>query len=263
LKYRGDPTAWKASIAFLQERMELEKTRVLDIGFGSGGFSLALAQHAHKVVNFDIRLNETRNFRNVVDQDNIDNILVSRADANNMPYRERSFDLVVLNGVLEYTANGQEGAPREVHVNVLKNVRNILRPGGWLYLGIENRYYLKFLLGFKAHEDMRFATVLPRGLANFLSKTFNNREFRNYVYSYNEYSGLLGDAGFDHIEFYTALPSYKLPEYILPIDDKEEIKQKIQETNAKAVYRYASYILAHSNYLYKKIGPDFVILCRA
>jgi len=179
-----------------------------------------------------------------------------------MPYKERSFDLVVLNGVLEYTANGQEGAPRDVHVNVLKNVRKILRPGGWLYLGIENRYYLKFILGFKAHEDMRFATVLPRGLANLFSKTFNNREFRNYVYSYNEYSGLLGDAGFDHIEFYTALPSYKLPEYILPIDDKENIKQKIQETNAKAVYRYASYLLAHSNYLYKKIGPDFIILCR-
>ena len=96
MKCRGDPTAWKASIAFLQERMELEKSQVLDIGFGSGGFSLALGQHAQKVVNFDIRLNETRNFRSVVDRDNIDNILVSRADANNMPYRERSFDLVVL-----------------------------------------------------------------------------------------------------------------------------------------------------------------------
>jgi len=190
LKYRGDPTAWKASIEFLQERMDLEKTRVLDIGYGSGGFSLALAQHAHNVVNFDLRLNETRKFRKVIDQDNIENILTSRADANKMPYKERSFDLVVLNGVLEYTANGQPGDPRDVHVNVLKNVRKLLRPGGLLYLGIENRYYLKFLLGFKAHEDMRFATVLPRGLANTLSKTFSNKEFRNYVYSYNEYSDI-------------------------------------------------------------------------
>ena len=263
MKYRGDPTAWKASIAFLQERMDLEKSQVLDIGFGSGGFSLALAQHAHKVVNFDIRLNETRNFRSVIDQDKIDNILVSRADANNMPYKEKSFDLVVLNGVLEYTANGQEGDPRQVHVNVLKYVRKMLRPGGLLYLGIENRYYLKFLLGFRAHEDLRFATVLPRGIANYLSKTLTNREYRNYVYSYSEYSDLIGDAGFEHTEFYTALPSYKLPEYILPIDDKEDIKHKIQATNAKAVYRYASYLLAHSNYMYKKIGPDFVILCKA
>lgn len=243
--------------------MDLENTEVLDIGFGSGGFSLALAQHVPSVVNFDLRLNETTKFQKVVDKEDIVNILISRADANNMPYREKSFDLVVLNGVLEYTANGQEGDPREVHVKVLKYVRKLLRPGGLLYLGIENRYYLKFLLGFKAHEDMRFATVLPRRLANFLSKTVANKEFRNYVYSYNEYSDLLGDAGFDHLEFYTALPSYKLPEHILPIDDKEDIKRKIQEINAKAVYRYASYVLAHSNYLYKKIGPDFVILCRA
>ena len=170
--------------------MDLDKLLVLDIGFGSGGLSLAIAQNAEKVVNFDLMSKHIKDFYNRIEQDDIENILVSHSDANNMPYKEALFDLVVINGVLEYTANGQDGDPRDIHINVLKSAKKLLKSGGWLYLGIENRYYLKFLLGAKAHEEMRFATVLPRGLSNSLSKMLYKEEFKNYVYSYNEYWSL-------------------------------------------------------------------------
>lgn len=260
--YRATPDAWEAAIGFIREQMDLENVKVLDVGLGTGGFSVALAQYADKVVNFDIVHKQIRKFHDRIEQENIENILVSRTDANYMPYKEEMFDLVVINGVLEYTASVQEGDPRDVHIRVLKYVKKLLKPGGLLYIGIENRYYLKFLLGARAHEDMRFATVLPRGLANSISKAFYNEEFRHYVYSYNEYWDLFRDAGFDQVEIFTALPSYKLPQHIISIDDKETIIEKIKQLDTKPLYRFVSYVLAHSNYLYKKIGPDFVILCR-
>ena len=73
---------------------------------------------------------------------------------------------------------------------------------------------------------------------------------------------LIMNIGVYQIEIFTALPSYKFPQFILPIDDKQVIIQKIKHLKSKSIFRYASYLLAHSNYLYKKIGPDFVILCR-
>ena len=82
LKYRGDPTAWKATIAFLKEHMELDSFEVLDIGFGSGGFSLAIAQYADKVVNFDLRFKEVNLFHDLIEQQNIKNILVSKIPSN-------------------------------------------------------------------------------------------------------------------------------------------------------------------------------------
>jgi SAM-dependent methyltransferase len=243
--------------------MNLEKLKVLDIGHGVAGFSLALAQNANKVINFDLRYNSTRNLRNTINEKHIENILSSRSDANNMPYKENSFDLVILNGVLEYTANGQEGDPRNVQKKILKDVKKLLRPGGWLYLGIENRYYLKFLLGYRVHEDMPFATVLPRELANQLSKTLYKKEFRNYIYSYNGYKKLLDESGLEDIEFYTALPSYKYPEHIISIDDKKAVIQTIKHLDTNIGYKLLSYLLAQSTDLYKKLGPDFVILCKA
>ncbi|GAH53178.1 unnamed protein product, partial [marine sediment metagenome] len=71
---------------------------------------------------------------------------------------------------------------------------------------------------------------------------------------------LLGEAGFNYPMFYTALPNYKSPEYIIPIEDVEP--HIILKTHTKRLYKYACYLLAHSKYLYKKIGPDFVILSR-
>jgi len=260
--YRGDPGVWKVPIALIKERMDLENSKVLDIGFGTGGFSLALALQNSILTNLDISLERMKNMHDNVGLYEMNNIHQLFASAVTLPYIKNTFDLVILNGVLEYTAIGQKGDPRETHVNVLKYVRKLLRPGGLFYLGIENRYYLKFLLGYKDHEEMRFANVLPRNLSKYISKKLMKSEVRNYIYSYNEYIKLLGDAGFNDLTFFSALPNYKFPEYIIPIEDIDGIKDSIMKTSTKKLYRYVGYALAHSKYLYKKIGPDFVILSR-
>jgi len=262
MTYRGDPGVWKVPVELIKEKIDLENSKILDIGFGSGGFSLALALQNSILTNLDISLRRMKEMHNNIVRNDMHNIYPLFTSATTLPYKKNTFDLIIINGVLEYTAIGQEGDPRETHISVLKYVRKLLKPGGLFYLGIENRYYLKFLLGYRDHEEMRFANVLPRNISKYISKTLLKNEVRNYIYSYNEYLKLLEEAGFTNLTFYTALPNYKFPEYIIPIDDMKEVKYNILKTNSKKLYRYVGYALAHSKYLYRKIGPDFVILSR-
>ena len=200
------------------------------------------------------------------------------ASAVTLPLRESSMDLIILNGVLEYTARGQEGSPRKTHLKVLRDIRSLLAPGGILYLGIENRYYLKFLLGARDHYEMRWANILPRKLSTFISRLLG-QEVRHWIYSYGELMELLGEAGFYYPVFYTALPNYKAPEYIIPISDMEGIREattnsvrgQLEEIHisntvlssmspTRRLYQWVCHILAHSGWLYRKIGPDFIVI---
>lgn len=253
---RGDPEWWAVSVALIKERLDLENAKVLDIGFGTGGFSLAIAQDGGVLVSLDITFPRANTML-----DSMANIPMhlQLASAVTLPFKENTFDLIILNGVLEYTARGQKGPPRDTHLKILKYIRTLLRPGGLFYLGIENRYYLKFLLGWRDHYEMRFSNILPRKLSTFISVLLG-REVRNWIYSYSEYVELLGEAGFNDHTFFTALPNYKSPEYIIPLEDVEPAI--ILKTHTKKLYKYALYLLAHSKYLYKKIGPDFVIISK-
>jgi len=236
--------------------MDLEGAKVLDIGVGIGGFSLAIANEGAVLVNLDISLEAIERMKGRGDAPFHSQL----ASAVTLPYRGSTFDLVILNGVLEYTAQGQRGSPKDTHIKILKCVRGLLKPDELFYLGIENRYYLKFLLGFRDHYEMRFSNILPRWLSTFISKYILKDEVRNWIYSHNEYVLLLSEAGFNYPRFFTALPNYKAPEYIIPLEDKKSIKENILKLKTRKLYRYFCYALAHSNYLYKKIGPDFVVL---
>ena len=249
---RGDPGTWAVPIELIKERLDLDGARALDIGCGAGGFSLAIAQEGGVLVALDISVEAIE--RGVSRSGHY-----QLASATYMPYRGNSFDLVILNGVLEYTARGQEGPPRYTHLRVLEYVRWLLRPGGLFYLGIENRYYLKFLLGWPDHTEMRWSNILPRKLSTFISRILGD-EVRNWIYSHDELQELLGEAGFNYPMFYTALPNYKSPEHIIPISSMEEIQNAVMGTHTRNLYKYFCYLLAHSKYLYKKIGPDFVII---
>jgi len=260
LKKRGSPETWGSSIALIKERLDLENANVLDIGFGSGGFLLALAQQSKMVTGIDISPDIVKKMRNRLELHKLNNIRLSCESAVNLPFENNEFDLIILNGVLEYTAQGQKGLPRETHIKILKHIRKLLKPGGLFYLGIENRYYLKFVLGHRDHYEMRFSNILPRNLSRFISKNILKKEARNHIYSYNEYVELLGEAGFNDPLFFTALPNYKAPEYIIPIENIEDVREAILKTHTKKLYQYVCYSLALSKYLYKKLGPDFVII---
>ena len=261
MKDRGDPKAWTIPLALLKEKMDIERAHVLDIGFGIGGFLIALAKESMRVTGIDISSNVIKNMEARPEFKKMDNIHLLCESAVSLPFDDNSFDLIILNGVLEYTARGQEGSPYETHLKVLKNIRRLLKPRGLFYLGIENRYYLKFILGYRDHYEMRWSNVLPRKLSTFISNLLG-KEVRHWIYSHAELMELLREAGFNESIFFTALPNYKPPEYIIPISSMKEIREVSLRTHTRRLYRYVCYLLAHSGWLYRKIGPDFVVLSR-
>ena len=253
---RGDPETWTVPIELIKERLDLDGAVALDIGSGAGGFSLAIAQEGGVVGALDISVEAMR--RVVV----TGHVHPHLASAVTIPIRESSLGLIILNGVLEYTARGQEGPPRVTHLKVLRYIRRLLAPGGVFYLGIENRYYLKFILGARDHYEMRWSNILPRKLSTFISRLLGE-EVRNWIYSYGELRELLEEAGFNDPVFYTALPNYKAPEHLVPIGSMELIREVSMRTHTRRLYQWVCHILAHSEWLYRKMGPDFVVLSGA
>lgn len=158
-------------------------------------------------------------------QDKKDNINLIRANAIKLPFKPNLFDLVVVNGVLEWVADfSSDGPPYEVQLTFLKDILKVIRPGGQVGIAIENRYYLRHFLGESPHEEPPYVAIMPRTLANYICNKKLNKEYRNYIYSYWGYKKLLKMAGFKNIEIKLAVPNYYNPKFIIGLDKNSQKK---------------------------------------
>jgi SAM-dependent methyltransferase len=154
-------------------------------------------------------------------QEQLNNVRVLKTSLWELPFAAESFDLVAMNGVLEWVAEGRDENPRQLQEAALKNAIRVLRPGGYLYLGIENRLGLGYFAGYPdPHCGLPFVTILPRPLANWYARTRGQNGYRNYLYSSHGYRKLLRKAGFSQVEVYLALSSYNQPKAFVPMDNK-------------------------------------------
>ena len=138
-----------------------------------------------------------------------------------MPFSDGFFDLVVVYGVLEWAGlSGEEQKPEFYQLKLLKEVQRVLKKGGHLYLAIENRLGIVYLLGQKdPHTNLRFVTLMPRFLANIYSRVVRGKPYRAYTHTLGDCKRLFKKAGFSDIETYTPLPSYRHFWYVLPLDE--------------------------------------------
>jgi 2-polyprenyl-3-methyl-5-hydroxy-6-metoxy-1,4-benzoquinol methylase len=112
-------------IAFLERAGVAVGGRVLDAGCGGGGMPLSLAEEAGEVVGIDpverfqnagVRLGRERGLRH---------LHFALADGMALPFRDRSFDLVLSHAVIEHVAD----APL-----YLRECARVLAPRGHVYL---------------------------------------------------------------------------------------------------------------------------------
>jgi SAM-dependent methyltransferase len=203
-----------------QKLLELSSdSRVLDIGAGMGTNSHALAMQYREVLAVEPVLERIQFMQQRFAQEKLSNVRLVRSSVWNLPFPAASFDLVAMNGVLEWVAEGQSEDPRTLQERALRNVFKMLRPDGYLYLGIENRLALGYFMGYPdPHCGLPYVTVLPRFLAHWYAKRKGHENgYRNYLYSSRGYKKLLTQAGFSRIEVYLALPSYNFPRYLIPL----------------------------------------------
>jgi SAM-dependent methyltransferase len=187
------------------------KARVLDLGCGIGPLSINLARYFDEVVGVDRGFTQLLLLKIRTQQARIGNLrLVCAGDRPYLPFPAEQFDIVFLNGVLEWVGTRNGGNPRVQQRDFLREVNRILKPKGEIYLGIENRIALKYLLGEPdEHTKLRFVTLLPRKLANLLSMMKKGEPYRVYTYSRWGYRKLLHEAGFDAVKFFLPRSNYR------------------------------------------------------
>ncbi len=257
-----------------------KNSRILDAGSMWGGLTVPVAQHCGEIFAVDKTI-ETLNFLKIrAEQMGFNNIHVTASNVQELPFPDGFFDLVILNGVLEWVAFDQEIVlevhwgkrrsdtatysknPRQVQVEVLREMQRVLKPGGHLYLAIENSIGYQYLIGTPDdHVNIKYVSFLPRFLANAITKWKRNSEYRMYTYSLPGYRRLLKDGGFGDMEFYGAFPHYILPSEIVPGKLIKHWKKTVLPVGNKAWYIKTAVELFPRGLL-KYVSPSFAALAR-
>jgi ubiquinone/menaquinone biosynthesis C-methylase UbiE len=111
---------------------EVRGRRILEIGCGTGNFSLALAQKRARVVGLDYSSPMLARAREKVSKQGLDLALV-RGLASHLPFADESFDGVMCILAMDFMAE------REL---ALREMVRVLRLGGFLLVGMLNRFSL-------------------------------------------------------------------------------------------------------------------------
>ncbi|HPM42868.1 MAG TPA: methyltransferase domain-containing protein, partial [Candidatus Omnitrophota bacterium] len=199
--------------------------RILDAGSMWGGLTIPAAQYAKEVVAIDKTV-ETLSFLGIrARQMGIRNIQPVASTLDKLPLPDNYFDLVVLNGVLEWVAFGEDlilekhwngrmkdvrrytKGPTQMQIDVLKEIQRVTRPGGYIFLAIENRSGYQYLTGHPDdHVNLPFVTFLPRFAADMITRLLRGHSYRTYVYSQKGCANILSKSGYNQTKFYAAFP---------------------------------------------------------
>lgn len=200
------------------------RARILEVGAGLGGISAKLARNFPVVALEGVA--ERATFLALRGrQDGLENLMVVRGDLNHLGLAAGQFDAVILNGVLEWVPVGdRSAAPRQVQLRFLRQIRELLTPGGMIYLAIENRFGLPQLRGALDHSGLRYTSLLPRPLARAICRlrgggyrSLENRDYRTYTYSSFGYRRLFRQAGLRQRGAFVCPRGYNLPVDMIPL----------------------------------------------
>ncbi|MFI5394717.1 MAG: methyltransferase domain-containing protein [Candidatus Binatia bacterium] len=216
----------------------------LDVGSGWGTISCLLATRYRHVVSVE-SVPERLDFMRVrASQDALINIQPIQADFLHLPIPASSCDVVVLNGVLEWVGiASSEASPDALQRQFLRKVWTCLRPNGWVYIGIENRFAFESFGGAIDHSGLPYTNLLPRRLADWLVRwhtprlqrtTQGSGVYRTYTHSYWGYKSLLRKAGFPDVRVCIVLPGYNHPVHFVPPGDHKALRATLRQMHAAA-----------------------------
>lgn len=229
-------------------------SRVLDAGSMWGALTLPVAQYCKEIHAVDKTV-ETLGFLKLrAEQMGLNNVHVAAASLKKLPFPDGFFDFVILNGVLEWVALEQDIVlekhwgkrrndecckyaykPRQMQLNVLKELKRVLKPGGGIYVAIENAIGYIYLTGCPdGHINLRFVSFLPRWLANAIAKIALNCDYRVYVYSPKKLKKLIEESGFGAVKIWGSFPHYINSTLIIPYELIWRFKNRIMAFGLRA-----------------------------
>ena len=248
-------------------------SKILDVGAGLGVIACELAR-THRVTALE-GVWERASFiamRRV--QDGLDNLTAVNGDLNSIEFSEGQFDVVVVNGVLEWVALFDLSmSPGQVQLRFMDQLRKLLTPEGLIYLAIENRLAWPMFLGAKDHSGIRYTSLMPRFLARWVCakdagyRSSSNTGYRTYTYSYWGYQNLFRKAGLRIADVYFAVGGYTRPTELVPIAPSP-VRRYVHSrwlrhppTLADRIRNWGKKPLANT-FFWRAFGPNFAFLLK-
>ncbi|MGH9325332.1 MAG: methyltransferase domain-containing protein [Terriglobia bacterium] len=249
----------------------------LDVGCGYGAITHSLALSMKEVCAVEAIPERIEFTQERLRQERLENVTLVQASAMNLPFFESSFDLVVLNGILEWVGEWDlAGSPRDVQLKFLASIRRLLKDDGVAVIGIENRLSLGTLRGGIDHSGISYTNLVPRRLAtrmlqrssatHYRTKLNPKKEYRTYTYSARGYRKLFAEARYGSSSVYWASPSYNQPSNLVPL----EARRLIHEVSLGALdhpgrpvtssWRHKAKRMFVSSPVFRWVLPDFVIV---
>lgn len=208
--------------------------RVLDFGCGLGAITFALAGRVREVVALDAVWERVAFVDLRARQEGRSNVIaVCCGDPLEMPFNDEAFDLVVVNGVLEYIPLAVREEIGEAQRLALEQLARVLVPGGRLYLAIENRWAYTYFLGYPDHNGLRFTSLLPRRIASLVERLWKGSPYRVATHGLRAYRRLLARAGFAPPKVYWPAPLYQFPEAFVALDDRAALARYVRSLPAE------------------------------
>jgi len=164
---------------------------VLEVGAGLGTVTHALALAYRHVVALEPTAERVHFMQRRLAEDGLPNVHVIQSSLGDLPLRQESVDLAILNGVLGWASGGAFGR-RARWIHLLESIRSVIRPGGLVYLGVENRW------GLGAGGVRRRAAFA----------------------SLSGYRKLLAAAGYSDVRVWCALPSHEDPRFLVVCEQR-------------------------------------------
>lgn len=256
-------------IDFLLKNYGYPKKRTsLDIGCGYGLIGSVMEKKGFKNYYVDLTI-ERLEFARIRNEflGHSSGVYILGGDRN-IPVKDGSVGILLCIGVLEWVPSSiSDETPEETQARFLRHLFSKVEPGGYMILGIENRYAYRYLLGGRDdHTGIRFVTFLPRFLANFYSKVIGKGNYRNYLYSYNGLKKLIKRAGFSEIEIFYPHKDYRFANHTVCFDNHSEIEKLLRESGEKTrgIYRAINTGLRLLNLLnlYKYFAYSFIAIAK-
>jgi len=213
-------------------------SKVLDVGCGWGTNTIPISRTVQRAVAIDATYERVKFVDIRAVQTDAHNVVPAVASAIELPFSSDQFDVVAFNGVLEWLgASDFTIDPQQCQMKALNQAFRVLKPGGKVYVGIENRYSLRYFLGDPDdHSFIRFTSLMPRVLANWYCKLRTGSRYFTYTHSLSIYQRMLADAGFHDVKPYYPWPTYRNPEEIVPLS-RDAVMALIQ-TKQKMAYSF-------------------------
>jgi ubiquinone/menaquinone biosynthesis C-methylase UbiE len=166
-------------LALMRQFADWRGKRVLDVGCGTGAYTLEIAREAERVWGIDITQRFLCAFQSHLA--GAPPVHLARSASEQLPFADASFDVIVCIETLEHVTDEQA---------TLQAMRRVLRPDGVLLLAIPNKRYPLETHGLR---NMRHGHLIP--FASWLPKNIHAKLASARIYTEKDIHALLGQTG--------------------------------------------------------------------